>query len=784
MIFQGTLDKLEFAKILQYISKYCATDPGKNYIHSLRPLFDLSKIKEEGILVTQAKEILIRDNSFPLDYLPDLNEVISKSAIQGSVLDTKSVLEILKLAVNSRNIFHFLKTNSESARLLFSKTANDLFVDKLFEHHIQKVVSENGEIKENASPKLQEIRREINSKKDDLIRSVNRIVKSLSEQDIAREDYLTLRDGRIVIPVKSEHKRHIKGFIHSESATGQTVYIEPEETLDLNNEIVSLSFAERREIERLLRELTKMIGNESGRLKKSLSVIAYLDSIFSRSKYSIEVIGEFPEIDNNKSFFLEDARHPILFKKLGKNNTVPLNLKIKDEKVILITGPNAGGKTVVLKTIGLLCLLFQSGIHISVSPDSNMHLLTNILLDIGDEQSLEDDLSTFSSHLSNINNILKNADSGSLVLLDEIGTGTDPAEGSALAAAILIQLRNKGAIVIATTHHGSLKLIANELEGLENAAMEFDTENLKPTYVFKQGIPGSSYAFEVAKRIGLEEDLLKLANEYLDSDVHKVENFLVDLETKSRKVEAKLKEVEIENARLTGLSNLYKQNLDKLNNEKKEILKRTKSEADAYLRDVNKRFEKVIKDLKESKADKETIKASQKAIAELKEKNRQFLDEKFAAPDKEEEKSPINIGDFVSIKNTAASGEVIEINEEKNSAVLKVGTIKMKVPLSELSKAKKEKPEIQSYASYEITSPKIRLDIRGERADEAEFEVIKFLDNAYSGGLERIEILHGKGTGALKKMVADILKKHEKVKNYYFAPIEFGGDGITIVELK
>ncbi|MGE5848397.1 MAG: endonuclease MutS2 [Ignavibacteria bacterium] len=785
MISQGTLDKLEFPKILQYISKYSATDSGKNYIHSLQPLDDLPRIREEGTLVTQAKEILIRNNSFPLDYLPDMNEIISKSAIQGAVLDTKSVLEVLKLAVNSRNVFQFLKSNSETGPFLFSKTANDLFVDKLFEHHIQKIVGETGEIKENASPKLQEIRKEINSKRDDLIRSVNRIVKSLSEQDIAREEYLTLRDGRIVIPVKAEHKRHIKGFIHSESATGQTVYIEPEETLDLNNEIVSLSFAERREIERLLRELTKMIGSESSRLKKSISVIAYLDSIFSRAKYSLEVIGVFPEINNVKPLFIQDARHPILLKKLGKNNAVPLNLEIKKEKVILITGPNAGGKTVVLKTIGLLISLFQSGIHIPVSPDSNMHLVTGILLDIGDEQSLEDDLSTFSSHLSNINSILKNAGPESLILLDEIGTGTDPAEGSALAAAVLIRLRDKGAIVIATTHHGSLKLIANELQGFANAAMEFDTENLKPTYVFKQGIPGSSYAFEVAKRIGLEEDLLKLANQYLDSDVHKVEDFLVELETKSRQVEAKLKQVEIENTRLAGLSNVYKQNLDKLNKEKKEILKRTKSEADEYLRGINKKFEQVIKDLKESNADKDTIKASQKVISELKEENRKFINEKIGKADEDEaEKIPIAVGDYVSIKNTAASGEVIELNEEKNSAVLKVGAMKMKVSLNELFKVKKEKKEVKRFSNYEIAGPKMRLDIRGERADEAEYKVVKFLDEAYSGGLERIEILHGKGTGALKKMVIDILKKYDKVKNFYFAPIEFGGDGITIVEMK
>ncbi|MGE5812434.1 MAG: Smr/MutS family protein, partial [Ignavibacteria bacterium] len=280
-------------------------------------------------------------------------------------------------------------------------------------------------------------------------------------------------------------------------------------------------------------------------------------------------------------------------------------------------------------------------------------------------------------------------------------------------------------------------------------------------------------------------DLLKLANQYLDSDVHKVEDFLVELETKSRQVEAKLKQVEIENTRLAGLSNVYKQNLDKLNKEKKEILKRTKSEADEYLRGINKKFEQVIKDLKESNADKDTIKASQKVISELKEENRKFINEKIGKADEDEaEKIPIAVGDYVSIKNTAASGEVIELNEEKNSAVLKVGAMKMKVSLNELFKVKKEKKEVKRFSNYEITAPKMRLDIRGERADEAEFKVVKFLDEAYSGGLERIEILHGKGTGALKKMVIDILKKYDKVKNFYFAPIEFGGDGITIVEMK
>jgi len=551
MITNSVLEKLEFHKILQHISKYCTTELSKKHILNLHPFDSQEEASYEGELVNQAKEILIKQTNPPLEFISDLNPVLSQSTIEGALLDNKKILEILGLAISSRNLFQFLKGNSDSAPKLF-QIAGKLFVDKIFEHHIQKIINENGDIKENASSKLTEIRKEINARREELIKSVNRIVKSLSEQDIVREDYLTLRDGRIVIPIKAEHKRHIRGFIHSESSTGQTVYIEPEETLELNNEIVSLSFAEKREIERLLKELTKLIGNISSQLKDSLNAVSYLDSIFSKAHYSIEVIGSFPNIDNSKFILLQDARHPLLLKRMDREGTIPLNVEIKNKKIILITGPNAGGKTVVLKTIGVLVLMYQSGIHIPVSADSNLHFFKSVLLDIGDEQSIEDDLSTFSSHLSNINEIISSADEHSLVLLDEIGTGTDPAEGSALATAVLISLRDKGSIVFATTHHGSLKLIANELEGFENAAMEFDSINLKPTYVFKQGIPGSSYAFEVAKRIGFENDFLNLAKEYLDSDKHKVENFLVELETKSHQVEEKLKNLEIENTRLTG----------------------------------------------------------------------------------------------------------------------------------------------------------------------------------------------------------------------------------------
>ena len=317
MIDEIVLEKLEFEKILNHISKYSTTESGKELILNLYPLTDSTFIKIEGTLVEEAKEIINKSGYPPIDYISNLNSVLSESRIEGAILSSSKVLEILKLAKSSRLLIQFLKSELNEESKLKEKLSN-LFSDKLFEHQIEKIINEQGEVKENASSTLSQIRKDINSRRNDLVKSINRIIKTLKDDDIVREDYLTLRDGRMVIPIKAEHKRHIRGFIHSESATGQTVYIEPEETLDLNNDIISLSFAERREIERILRELTKMIGQSSELLKSSLNTLAYIDSIFARAKYSIEVIGSFPNVDSTKPIFISEARHPILIKKLGR----------------------------------------------------------------------------------------------------------------------------------------------------------------------------------------------------------------------------------------------------------------------------------------------------------------------------------------------------------------------------------------------------------------------------------------------------------------------------------
>lgn len=780
MIDQSVIDKLEFPKVLDLISRYAITESGKNKILNLLPVNNPDYIKNEGELVNEAKELLNTVGYPPIEYLSEIFTVISETRIDGAVISGIKLLEILKLAKTSRLLRQFIFQESKENSLLKQK-ASGLFADKLFENRIEKIITEQGEIKENASTELAKLRKEINNKKSELVKSINRIIKSLKEEDIVREDYLTLRDGRMVIPVKVEHKRHLRGFIHSESSTGQTVYIEPEETLDLNNEIISTSFAEKREIERILKELTKVIGQSAVQLKVSLETLAEIDSIFARAKYSLEIIGEFPGVENGKPLYFSEARHPLLLKKLGRQNTVPLSFELNDTNVVVITGPNAGGKTVVLKTIGLLNLMLQAGIHVPVNSESNFHIFDNILIDIGDQQSIEDDLSTFSSHLMNLTHIINSADSKTLILLDEIGTGTEPAEGSALAASILDELHKKGSLVFATTHHGSLKVFAFNQKRMQNAAMEFDHSNLFPTYRFHLGIPGSSYAFEIAKRSGISELILDNAKKNIDDDKYSLERFLSELEEKSNKLNKKLNELEIENTRLKGLSALYKKSYEKIENEKKEILKKVKVESDLYLDNVNKQIEKVIKEIREKEASKEVIREAKKIIQDVKEENKNafnFLN------DKTNDNRQYKVGDTVAIKNSSTVGKIVEINKEKVQATILVGSIKMKVKLSELIEAAESKSvQKEKFNNFPITEIDYRLDIRGERPEEAEYKVIRFIDEAYQASLDRVEILHGKGTGALKKTVWDILKHHDKIKNYYFAAIEFGGDGITIVEL-
>jgi len=781
MISETTFDKLEYDKVLSYIANYAATQQGKETLLELRPFSEVNKAVQEGSYVTEAKEILINFEYPPLNYLPNLYTELSQSTIEGTILRQDSIKKILELAQISRRLFSYLKNNTSDG-LLFTNFSQNFFIDKNFESHISRVFNQTGEISDNASKKLSDIRKEIIKKSSKLKSVIEKILKGFSKSYLVQEEYVTQRDGRLVLPIKAEHKRHIKGFIHSESNTGQTVYIEPAETLELNNEILSLGFAEKREIERILKELTAIIGKHSYQLKLAFNAITHLDLVFAKAKYSLEIIGSFPIFNQNKKIKIIRARHPILLKKLGREKTIALDFEYIDNDVTLITGPNAGGKTVVLKTIGLLSLLAQTGIHVPVDPDSEFFFFNNIMLDIGDEQSLEDDLSTFSSHLSNIKNILEEANETTIILIDEIGTGTDPSEGTALAASFLIKMKEKKSLVIATTHHGNLKIIASELKNFQNASMEYDLNNLQPTYKFRQGTPGSSYAFEVAQKIGLEKSILDLAKEYLDSDKTKVEDFIIELENKSLELTKKLNQLEIENTRLNGLTNLYERENKKLKDQKDKILKDTKEKADIYLKNINSQFESTIKRIKETNAQKEIIIEEKQKISKLKE----TVKTTYSEPNpKTELIIDFILNDFVQIKDSFTYGEIVEIDNNKGYVTIDTGTLRIKAKTKNLVHAVRPKNIVDPQVFISSSSiESANLDIRGKKPEEIEFDVVKYIDDAQLSGLKQVEIIHGKGTGVLRETIHELLKNHELVISYKLASIEFGGAGATNVKLK
>jgi len=475
---------------------------------------------------------------------------------------------------------------------------------------------------------------------------------------------------------------------------------------------------------------------------------------------------------------LINAKHPILLEKLGEKQTIPLNLKFEDYKVIIITGPNAGGKTVVLKTVGLLSLLVKSGFHIPASPDSEFAFFDKIMIDIGDEQSIEENLSTFSSHLSNIKNILENADDKSLILLDEIGTGTDPTEGAALASAILLRLASKGSRVLATTHHGTLKVLANRTEGFQNASLEFDIENIRPTFRLKQGEPGASYAFEVANRIGLDDTLLNEAKKFIDETANKTEELLVELQKKADALSKKLREVELENVRLRGLGNLYESKRKQLEERKQKIIEEAKNKANEIIAEANKKIENAIREIRQSNAEKETIKKAKSEIEEFK--------KAIKPAEKPVEKREFKIGDFVRIVSSDTEGEIISIDKKKNKSLVQSGALKIEIGLDKLehTKKRKNKYSLNGGNAYFTGLETLRLDIRGKKPEEIEYEVVKFIDDAYTTNNKEVEILHGKGSGVLKQTVHKLLKEHDFVKEFHFAKIEVGGEGITVVKLK
>lgn len=711
-----------------------------------------------------------------------ISDSLHRSSIEGFVLPSEELHRIAEVIKTSRAVHLYFGRRAADYPLLASM-AKDLYHEKVLEFNIDRAIDEEGRVKSSASRELGTIRRQLIEKTAALKDSLQKILKIVAGKEWAQEDIITTREGRMVIPVKVEHKNHVPGFIHSASASGATVFIEPAETLDMNNDIRSLQFEEHREIERILRELTNQTRSAKDGLLASTQVLGRLDFIHAKAKYSIEILGSAPAMDPSASPRLVNAYHPILLQKHGRKDVVPLTMEASPEvRTIVITGPNAGGKSVAMKTVGLLALMAQSGCHIPAAPETELPVFSDIFVDMGDEQSIENDLSSFSSHLQNLKTVLQNSNATSLVLLDEVGAGTDPVEGSSLAAAILERLTELGALTIATTHHGMLKTVAMQNPRVQNAAMEFDQATLRPTYHFRQGIPGSSYAIEMAERLCLPEEIISRSRILKGGESAKLEDLIVELERRSQELDQMLTAAAAEKSEIEKMKLLYENRLSSLKEELKAKRLQALDEATAIVEKANAVVERSVREIKEASADRASITKAKEAI--------RAMENELAAAKKSEVPEPappvsLEPGQSVRVKDTDTIGR-IEAKLDDDHYLVIVGEMKMRAAISELEPVAAV-PGVSGREHPIDLEPGIartEIDLRGMYGDEAINAVDKFLDEAMLAGLHRVDLIHGKGTGALRKKITQYLQNHPAIKSFRLGEWNEGGSGVTVVELK
>jgi len=783
---ENAAEKLGFLEIKEHLKAKCLSEMGREMIGRIRPLSQYDQIVKFLRQTHEFKEIIENDTALPIDHLYPIKSLAEKAKVEGAFLVEE---EFLKILLSLKTVFAVIGYFNE-------RVGSYPALEALFEHlpmekgmltKIEAIIDPLGHMKVNASPKLQQITSDISRSESEARKKMDRLHKNAQQMGWTAEGSLTSRDGRLCIPLLAENKRKIKGFIHDESASGQTVFLEPEEVFHLNNIIRDLEFERRREKVRILIELTTALRPNIPMLIDYHRFLGKLDFVRAKALFAMDIEAGMPEIDPNPALKLVNARHPLLllnFKK-EKQVVVPLNVTIDEtQRIIMVSGPNAGGKSVCMKTIALLQMMAQSGLLIPAEPTSRMGIFTHFFADIGDDQSIESDLSTYSAHLSKMRYFLDRANRHSLVVIDEFGTGTDPQFGGPIAEAILERLNRKQIRGVITTHYSNLKLFANATEGIENASMLFDHAAMQPLYILEVGKPGSSYAFEIAQKIGLPGDVIQLAKQKVGVQQKKVDHLLVDLEREKKKVfEAK---VEFEK-KTKHLSKIQEENETLqlfLADNKKALLKQAKEEAQEILKNANKLIENTISEIKETKADKEVTKNLRRKLNEEREKN--LVSKETSLPQGKNE--VIEVGDWVRIVDTDTVAQVMEI--AKDNVILAMGDLRSVVKRKRIEKtAKKNVPKsLRKAHGTQLTETLAgfhpEIDVRGQRTEEALYEIEKYLDKAIMLGFPSLKIIHGKGNGILRKMIREYLKKYSEVDRMEDEHADRGGDGITYVYLR
>ncbi len=808
MIYPSNIEhKIGFDTIRQLILNECISVLGQNLVEKISFKSDYAEINTMLNQTEEFLQILQFDNYFPSQDYFDLTPEINRIRISGTYIEMQSLIE-LRLSVSTiLNCIKFLSPVDEEIKYpeLFRLSEN-VHLNDVILHAIDRILDEKGSIKDDASANLRKIRKDLKSKTANAEKKLNQTLNIAKKEGWTGDDVsVTIRNGRAVIPVNATNKRKIKGFVHDASATGQTYYIEPEEVFELNNEIRELENDERLEIVKILTEFTDYLRPFSNELKNAYYFLAQMDFIRAKGKFAIKIEGIKPLLNNHSQIEWYTAKHPLLYlsHKVQKRNIEPLNIKLETkQRILIISGPNAGGKSVCLKTVGLLQYMLQCGLLVPMKHTSETGIFENIFIDIGDEQSIENDLSTYSSHLLNMKTLAANATPKTLFLIDEFGTGTEPQLGGAIAEAILEELSIKKAFGVVTTHYSNLKLMADTNEGIVNGAMLYDTLNMQPLYKLKIGKPGSSFAFEIAKNIGLQQHILDKAMQKSGKSHLDFEQQLQQLEVDKEEIVRKQQELKVADDFLSEMIDKYRNLNDKLENNKGIIIKKAKEDAKELINQTNRIIENAVRMIKESNAEKEITREARESIQHFQEK----IEEKELPLKKTKtkqhppiqtavDKSPIFIGDFVRIIGQQTIGEVEFIKNDK--VIISSNSIRVTLPLNQLEKVSKKEalqrakpPKSNHYGnvmqeiSEKATNFKPSIDIRGKRAEEAISLVKHLIDEAILLSVYEVSILHGKGNGILRHVTREYLRSISEVKSIRDEVIERGGDGITLVGLK
>ncbi|MBR6991987.1 MAG: Smr/MutS family protein [Bacteroidales bacterium] len=817
-------DKIGFTRIRELVAAECSNELAVRMTQEMTFSNSYDHVVRELQQTEEFRQILMLENSFPRQDFIDLTTELNRLRVEGTVIELEAMADLKASLHTIGECLRFLLRDDPVRYPMLYQLATRVEWNAAIGKALNKIVDDKGEVYDNASDTLLDIRRQMTKKRNEVDIRISRQLARAKHEGWAPENAeATIRNGRMVIPMLDTHRRKIKGLIHDESATRQTAYVEPSEVVELGNDLRELEFAERHEIQKILAQFTDWLRPQLDALVNAYWFLARIDFIRAKARFALTLHAGRPIVDSIAKINWLDARHPLLYLKL-KEKVVPFNIELDDQAhILIVSGPNAGGKSVCLKAVGLIQYMLQCGMLVPCRETSEFGIFDSIFIDIGDQQSIDNDLSTYTSHLQNMKQLLETADEGTLFLLDELGGGTEPRSGCAIAEAVLEELHRRHAYGMVTTHYADLKLMADHCEGIRNGAMLFDTERMQPLYRLAIGHPGSSFAFEIAQNIGFPSEVLQAASEKVGDTMLNFEHQLQQLELDKQEVARQRTELEVADNFLAEVTDKYQRLNEQLEGRKHEILSNARKEAQQILADANRTVEQTISDIKSAQAERERtmqarqrMKAEAERLATAQEQHDEQLEKMRRSPsasvsqvagsgslkkgsanddDVADASQPIVVGSIVRIDGQDTFGEVVEIKGKK--AVVESNSIRMTIALNRLTATQKKAIPVDKLSRqnnrfqsiYDDINEKRKtfnptIDLRGQRADEAMENLQHFLDDAQLLSEKELRILHGKGYGVLKQIIRDYLMGNRDVKSFHSERLELGGDGITVVHLK